>query len=171
MPANADNDKSAVTGLPYRPGVGVLLLNAEGKVFVGRRIDTTAEAWQLPQGGIDPGENPREAALRELEEETGVTLVEILAESRGWLTYDLPAEIAGKVWGGRFRGQRQKWFAMRFLGDDRDIDIQTAHPEFDAWRWADLDEVPAQIVAFKHSLYQDILKEFRDLISDLNQSV
>lgn len=164
MTSDLEND-TASGDLPYRPGVGVLLLNSKGKVFVGRRIDTTAEAWQLPQGGIDPGESPREAALRELEEETGVTLVEIVGESRGWLSYDLPPDIAGKVWRGRFRGQRQKWFAMRFLGEDSDIDIATEHPEFEDWRWVDLGEVPAQIVAFKRQLYDAILEEFKDLVA------
>ncbi|HMB75574.1 MAG TPA: RNA pyrophosphohydrolase [Kiloniellaceae bacterium] len=165
MPSDATQNTS-LADLPYRPGVGILLLNSDGKVFVGRRIDTTAEAWQLPQGGIDPGETPRDAALRELEEETGTNLVEVLAESRDWLTYDLPAEIAGKVWGGRFRGQRQKWFAMRFLGEDGNIDIETDHPEFNAWRWADLNEVPAQIVDFKRPLYEALLEEFRDLVAN-----
>ena len=165
MTSDAPKD-SPRSDLPYRPGVGILLLNSTGKVFVGRRIDTTAEAWQLPQGGIDPGETPRQAALRELQEETGVTLVEVVAESRDWLCYDLPAEIAGMVWGGRYRGQRQKWFAMRFLGEDSDIDIATAAPEFNAWRWAALEEVPAQIVPFKRPLYDAILEEFSDLVAD-----
>ena len=152
MPSDAANSHGP-SALPYRKGVGILLLNGEGRVFVGRRIDTTAEAWQLPQGGIDPGETPQEAALRELEEETGARSVEIIAESRDWLSYDLPPELAGKVWGGRYRGQQQKWFAMRFLGGDGDINIETEHPEFNAWRWAGPAELPQQIVAFKRPLY------------------
>jgi len=165
MPSDAGND-TPTADLPYRPGVGILLLNNEGKVFVGHRIDTTAEAWQLPQGGIDPGESPQQAALRELEEETGVTKAEILAESRDWFTYDLPQELVGKVWGGRFRGQRQKWFAVRYLGNDSNINIATEHPEFKAWRWIALEELPAQIVAFKRPLYEAIVEEFHDVVAN-----
>ena len=156
--------KDAVSSLPYRRGVGILLLNRQGDVFVGQRIDTATAAWQLPQGGIDAGETPRVAALRELEEETGASQVEIIAESRDWLSYDLPPDIALKVWRGRYRGQQQKWFVMRFLGEDNDIDIKTAHPEFNAWRWAKLEELPRQIVAFKRPLYEAVLEEFRSLL-------
>src|SRR3546814_534157 len=122
--------------LPYRPGVGVMLLNGQGLVFVGQRIDNTAEAWQMPQGGIDEGEDPRDTALRELEEETGIhrDLVAIIAETPGWLTYDLPDDLIGKLWKGRYRGQRQKWYLARFLGEDRDVDLDTPHPEFRAWK-------------------------------------
>jgi putative (di)nucleoside polyphosphate hydrolase len=149
----------------YRPAVGIMLLNREGKIFVGRRIDMPAglAAWQMPQGGIDPGETPREAALRELKEETGTDKAVILGESRGWLHYDLPEELAGGIWGGRYRGQRQKWFAMRFTGEDGDIDpAATEHPEFDAWEWVAPQLLPDLIVPFKRPLYLDILAEFRE---------
>ena len=151
----------------YRPAVGILLLNRAGCVFVGRRIDMPAglAAWQMPQGGIDPGETPRGAALRELHEEVGTDKAEILAESSTWLRYDVPAEIAGRMWGGRFRGQRQKWFAMRFTGADRDIDPAAGeHPEFDAWEWVAPARLPELIVPFKRQLYLDVLAEFRQLI-------
>ncbi|MFQ5773696.1 MAG: RNA pyrophosphohydrolase [Kiloniellaceae bacterium] len=149
--------------LPYRPGVGLMLLNRRGQVFVARRIDTPGAAWQMPQGGIDEGETPREAAWRELREEVGTTKAEIVAESRAWLRYDLPPDLVPKVWGGRFRGQKQKWFALRFLGTDADIDIATAEPEFSAWRWAELDELPELIVPFKRRLYVELVAEFRHL--------
>jgi putative (di)nucleoside polyphosphate hydrolase len=133
----------------YRPGAGVMLLNP---------------AWQMPQGGIDRDETPRQAALRELKEETGTDKADILAESGVWRHYDLPADLAGRVWGGRYRGQRQKWFAMRFRGEDRDIDVATEEPEFDAWQWVAPELLPELIVPFKRRLYLDILAEFRDLV-------
>ena len=147
----------------YRPAVGIMLLNRDGRVFIGRRIDMPAglAAWQMPQGGIDPGESPRAAALRELEEEVGTGKAEILGESRVWLHYDLPAEIAPQMWGGRYRGQRQKWFAMRFTGVDSDIDLATEHPEFDAWEWVAAERLPEMIVPFKRALYRDVLAELR----------
>lgn len=149
--------------LPYRRGVGVMLLNENALVFVGHRIDTVQEAWQMPQGGMDPGEEPRETALRELEEETGIApeKVEILAESREWLRYDVPPELVGKVWKGRYRGQEQKWFAARFTGVDADVNIATKHPEFRAWRWLDPAALPGAIVPFKIALYERVLEEFR----------
>jgi len=146
----------------YRPGVGITLLNPAGEVFVARRMDMPAmSAWQMPQGGIDPGETPLAAALRELKEEIGTDKVELLGESQGWLRYDLPAELSRGIWGGRYRGQRQKWFAMRFTGDDSDIDLATEHPEFDAWKWLSPERLADVIVSFKRQLYFDILTEFR----------
>jgi putative (di)nucleoside polyphosphate hydrolase len=146
----------------YRSAVGVMLLSRASKVFVARRIDMPMlPAWQMPQGGIDPGETPVQAALRELKEEIGTDKAEILGESRTWLQYDLPVELAGGVWGGRYRGQRQKWFAMRFTGSDTDIDLATDHPEFDAWKWIPPERLPEVIVPFKRQLYIDILAEFR----------
>ena len=139
-----------------------MLFNRAGLVFVGRRIDTTQEVWQLPQGGIDEGEEPREAATRELEEETGIRKAALLGESREWLSYDLPAELVGKVWKGRYRGQRQKWFAMRFSGADSEIDVETAHPEFNAWRWTPINEVVSDAIAFKRAVYQAVVDEFRE---------
>ena len=150
--------------LPYRKGVGILLLNAASEVFVAQRIDTTAEAWQMPQGGLDKGEAPRDAALRELREETGVTRAEIIAESGSWLTYDLPRDLVPRVWKGRYRGQKQKWFALRFLGADDEIDIQTEHAEFSAWRWAAPRDLPQLIVPFKRQLYLEVLEEFAELL-------
>jgi putative (di)nucleoside polyphosphate hydrolase len=155
----------------YRPAVGVMLLNRQGWVFVAHRIDMpTMPAWQMPQGGIDPGETPRQAALRELKEEIGTDKAEILGESRRWLKYDLPVELAGKVWGGRYRGQRQKWFVMRFTGNDGDIDLATEHPEFDAWKWVLPTRLPELIVPFKRQLYIDLLAEFREHCPQRNVS-
>ena len=148
--------------LPYRPAAGIMLLNAANKVFVGQRLDSTLEAWQMPQGGIDLDEEPRDAALRELEEETGIAphLVEIIARAPATLDYDLPADLVGKLWKGRYRGQRQSWFLCRFLGTDADVRIETAHPEFRAWKWADPSELPAMIVPFKRALYEAVLAAF-----------
>ena len=147
----------------YRPSVGMMLFNRDGLVFVARRIDTPGDAWQMPQGGIDAGETPDEAVLRELTEETGTANAEIIAESGNWLTYDLPENLAKTPWGGRYRGQRQKWFALRFTGTDSDIDIETAEPEFNAWKWVALDEVPRLIVGFKRPVYEKIVAEFRPI--------
>ena len=149
--------------LPYRPCVGVVLVNDAGLIFAGRRHDGPASAWQMPQGGIDEGEKPREAALRELREETGVSagLVEFVVKSPDWVTYDLPEELVGKIWGGKYRGQRQRWFLFRFLGRDIDIDIETDHPEFAEWRWVKADEMLAVIVPFKRAVYEAVIKAFR----------
>lgn len=151
-----------MTDLPYRPCAGVMLMNRDGRVFVGQRLDSTLEAWQMPQGGIDPGEDGYAAAVRELFEETGVVAdhVELIAEAPGEFFYDLPDELIGKVWKGKWRGQRQRWFLFRFLGNDGDIDIRTAHPEFRTWRWADPADLPAMIVPFKKALYEQVLAAF-----------
>jgi putative (di)nucleoside polyphosphate hydrolase len=155
---------------PYRPGVGLVLFNRHGLVFTARRIDTGDAAWQFPQGGIDAGEDPVTAALREMKEEIGTDHAEIIAESRDWISYDLPADLADRVWRGRYRGQRQKWFALRFLGSDADIDIETEHPEFSEWRWMALAEVPALIVPFKRSLYEQVAAEFAALAGPASAS-
>lgn len=149
---------------PYRRGVGIVLLGPGQRIFAGRRIDTPG-AWQMPQGGIDEGETPREAALRELEEEIGTDKVEILSETRDWLAYDLPGNLHLEAWGGRYRGQRQKWFAMRFLGKDSDIRLDAHTPEFDAWRWMRREEILRVIVPFKRKLYEDALQEFAPLFA------
>jgi len=150
---------------PYRPCVGVMLLNREGLIFAGQRIDQVAEAWQMPQGGIDAGETPRDAAFREAREEIGTDKFELLAESRVWRPYDLPEALADKVWRGRFRGQTQKWFALRFTGGDADIAIAAvAEPEFCEWRWLTPAQLMAMIVPFKRDIYREVFEEFRHLL-------
>ena len=146
--------------LPYRPAAGVMLINAQNKVFVAQRLDSTLEAWQMPQGGLDEGEDPEAGALRELEEETGISAdkVEIVARCPVELTYDLPDDLVGKMWKGKWRGQRQTWFLMRFTGRDEDIDLETPEPEFRAWKWAQAAELPAMIVPFKKKLYEEVLE-------------
>jgi putative (di)nucleoside polyphosphate hydrolase len=155
--------------LPYRLGVGLMLFNREGLVWVGQRLDRYVESWQMPQGGIDDGETPHEAAFRELGEEIGTEKAEIIAESADWLSYDLPDELVGKVWGGRYRGQRQKWFALSFLGTDEDINIATEHPEFGAWRWATFEQLAALIVPFKRPLYEQVTAEFGAIAASLRR--
>lgn len=149
--------------LPYRPCVGVVLMNGDGLVFAGQRLDSPSNAWQMPQGGIDEGEKARKAALRELWEETGVTedKVTLVDRTKGWLTYDLPPELLGKVWGGKYRGQKQKWFLYRFHGQDDDIRINSDHPEFSAWRWIDADALVEGIVPFKRAVYEQVVAAFR----------
>ena len=159
----------SVTGeLGYRPCVGIMLVNRQGRAFVGRRIDNKeGDWWQMPQGGMDEGEDAEETALRELGEETGIAAekVEIIAQAKERLRYDLPAELQGKLWGGRYRGQEQAWFLARFLGEDADIDLE-AHdpPEFCDWRWVDAETLPDLIVPFKKRIYRAVLEEFRALI-------
>ena len=152
--------------LLYRPCVGAMLVNNMRMVFVAKRIDSKGDYWQMPQGGIDEGEDPVQAVLRELQEETGTDKVVIIAESDIWRNYDLPDELVGKLWGGKYRGQRQKWFALQFLGEDRDINIK-AHkiPEFSDWKWVDFDELPNLVIPFKKPLYVDIVTEFRPLVA------
>jgi putative (di)nucleoside polyphosphate hydrolase len=151
--------------LPYRPCVGVIVLNSGGHVLTGQRIDTPGDAWQMPQGGVDKGEDPLAAALREMWEETGLTedKVSFIRATDDWVTYDLPADLVGKLWKGRYRGQKQLWFAFRLTGTDDDIDIATEHPEFSAWRWATPAQVVADIVPFKRDLYADVMGRFADL--------
>lgn len=157
----AKAERTGPGGLPYRPCAGVVLINGNGLIFAGQRIDMPG-AWQMPQGGIDKGEDPRQAALRELVEETGVTAdkVEVLGETPGWVYYDLPPELLGKVWKGRYGGQRQKWVLMRFLGEDADICIDTDHPEFQEWRWMPAGELLESIVPFKRGVYEEVLGAF-----------
>lgn len=152
------------TSLPYRPCAGVMLMNRDGQVFVGQRLDSTLEAWQMPQGGIDEGEEAIDAAVRELREETGVMpdKVRLIAEAPGEFLYDLPDDMIGKIWKGKWRGQRQRWFLFAFEGEDGDIDIATPEPEFRAWRWADPADLPTMIVPFKKTLYERVLAAFAE---------
>jgi putative (di)nucleoside polyphosphate hydrolase len=162
MPRDVSPSAKAPNLSAYRPGVGLMMFSRTGLVFVAQRLESV-DAWQMPQGGIDPGEKPRAAALRELEEETGTSKVTILAESQDWYAYDLPSELRRKLWGGRFRGQRQKWFALRFDGSDSDINLKTKHPEFSAWKWTEVASLPALIVPFKRELYVSLVAEFGHL--------
>lgn len=150
---------------PYRPCVGVMLLNTDGLVFVGNRIDVPGDHWQMPQGGIDDGESPAEAAYREVQEETGISpeKVKLIRESETWLHYDLPGPLSRRIWKGRYRGQKQRWFAMRFLGSNADIDLDFHKPEFGAYRWASIVDLPDLIVPFKRDTYEQVVHEFRDI--------
>ena len=149
--------------LPYRQNVGLMVLNEASDVFVGQRKDNNVAAWQMPQGGIDDGEDAQVAALRELEEETGITpdLVTVVAVSDGWIPYDLPHHLVPKLWKGRYRGQEQKWFLLRFHGSDNQVNIQTEHPEFSKWRWLQTDELVDNIVPFKRDVYVKVIEEFK----------
>ena len=149
--------------LPYRPCVGMMIFNARGEVFAGRRIDQSLEAWQMPQGGIDQGETPREAALRELGEEIGTSNVAFLREYPEWIPYDLPDHLLGVAWEGRYRGQRLRWFAVRLIGPDSQINLKTPHQEFSEWRWVGIDELLALAVPFKRETYERVIAAFRDL--------
>jgi putative (di)nucleoside polyphosphate hydrolase len=162
----------AYESLPYRPCVGIMVLNRAGLAFIGRRIEgpehiDASHAWQMPQGGIDPGEDPWQAALRELREETNIGSVERLGEIAEWLTYDIPREIVGQAWKGKYRGQTQKWFALRFTGADSEIDVAnpagTQHPEFAAWRWEPMQNIPNLVVPFKRAVYERVIGEFSHL--------
>lgn len=152
--------------LPYRPCVGVMVLNAAGEVFVGQRLDRDYQAWQMPQGGVDPGEDPEAAALRELEEETGITrdLVTVEAQTEDWLPYELPHKLVPKLWKGKYRGQEQKWFLLRFNGTDDQVNIQTAEPEFREWRWLAAAEMLDGIVPFKRDVYARVVEEFGEFL-------
>lgn len=152
--------------LPYRPCVGLVVLNRDGLIFAGQRLDNPGDAWQMPQGGIDEGETPLEAALRELSEETGINpgAVDVIRESGYWHPYELPRTLIRKLWGGRFRGQTQRWFAIRYLGDDDGISIDTHEPEFRCWAWMHHEELIHKIVPFKRDTYTQVFDEFADLI-------
>ena len=148
--------------LPYRSNVGIMLINDDGHVFVGQRLDNNQNAWQMPQGGIDGDEDPQSAAYRELLEETGIEQenVKFLAKSSKWLLYDLPEDLIPRLWDGKYRGQKQKWFLFKFLGTNRDINISTEHPEFSNWKWMPKENLLEEIVPFKKSIYESVLREF-----------
>lgn len=155
---------------PYRDGVGIILVNRIGQVFIGQRSDIDQPAWQMPQGGIEVGECPHQAALRELSEEAGTQKVEIVAETAGWITYDLPMNLSYTVWNGLYRGQRQKWYVMRFTGCDADIDVTKGHPpEFSSWRWVKPEMVVSHVVNFKRDLYTRVITELRDVVNDVTR--
>ncbi|MCC8417915.1 MAG: RNA pyrophosphohydrolase [Rickettsia endosymbiont of Bryobia graminum] len=152
--------------LPYRPGVGMMIIDKNSNVFVGKRIDTKIQAWQMPQGGINLGETPSVAALREMLEEIGCNKGTIIAESKYWYSYDLPQALIPKLWGGNFRGQKQKWFLIKFTGTNEEININTLAPEFEEWHWAELDELLSIIIPFKRKLYKAVIKEFSVIINN-----
>ena len=151
--------------LPLRIGVGIVLLNNKNNIFVGKRIDNPKNFWQMPQGGVDENENYFQAAKRELEEETGAKTVKLIKELDGWLTYDLPKRLLGKIWKGKYSGQKQKWFLMKFLGDDKEINIKTKHPEFLEFKWIDLDKITEVVVDFKLNIYTEVKKKVKKIIS------
>jgi putative (di)nucleoside polyphosphate hydrolase len=151
--------------LPYRKGVGMMIINQESKVFVGKRIDTKTRGWQMPQGGMNTGETPSRAVFREMKEELGTNKGEIIAESKYWYSYDLPEFLVPKLWDGAYKGQKQKWFLIRYTGSDEDINIKTATPEFYEWSWVDIEDLPVMIVHFKKKLYNAVLKEFEPLVA------
>ena len=156
-----------ISQLPYRPCVGLMVINKNGCIFAGKRLDNPGNAWQMPQGGVEKGEEPRDAALRELEEETGIVTnsVEILGETSDWISYDLPHHLVRKLWKGRYRGQKQRWFLLRFDGDDSEINIQTEIPEFSEWCWMPAADLLSNIVPFKRDTYEQVIREFRDMFA------
>ena len=160
--------EAEIDALPYRPCVGLVVTNGRGLVWAGRRIDNPGDAWQMPQGGVDPGEAPETAAMRELEEETSIPArqVEILAQTQDWIPYDLPAELIPKLWKGRFRGQKQKWFLLRFTGSDSAINIDTSEPEFSHWDWLTPAELQQKIVPFKAVTYARVFEEFAQYLEN-----
>ena len=152
------------SSLPLRSGVGIVVLNHENKVFVAKRIDNPKNFWQMPQGGVDPGEDFLEAAYRELEEETSIKSVKLIKELDGMITYELPDRLLGIIWKGKYRGQKQKWFLMRFTGEDKEINIDTHHPEFLDWKWIELDQLTKVVVDFKLNVYKEVQKKVQKLI-------
>ena len=151
--------------LPLRTGVGIVVLNLKNKVFVGKRKDNPFDKWQMPQGGVDPNEPLLTAMKRELEEETSIKNIEVLKEFDQWLEYELPENLIGKIWGGKYRGQKQKWFIVRFTGEESEININTKHPEFMEWKWIDMNLLPDLIVNFKRHVYKDVLVELKKCIN------
>ena len=157
--------KDKFKNLPLRDGVGIVVLNKENKVFVARRIDNPKNFWQMPQGGVDKGENYFNAALRELEEETGIKEVKLIREIDGTMTYELPEHLLGKIWKGKYKGQKQKWFLMKYLGDDEDINIKTTNPEFLEWKWIDLNMITEAVVDFKLHIYKELKEKIEKIIN------
>lgn len=153
--------KIEFSNLPFRPCVGIFLVNKYGKVFVGKRIDSKTEAWQMPQGGVDEGENVDDAALRELKEETSVTSVKVIDQTDDWFYYDIPDSLIPNLWGGKYRGQKQKWFLMQFEGDESEVNIEVENQEFCEWKWVNATSLPDVIVPFKKQLYIDVLNVFK----------
>ena len=153
------------SNLPLRSGVGIVVLNKENKVFVAKRIDNPKDFWQMPQGGVDPGENFLKAAYRELEEETSIKSVKLIKELDGMITYELPDRLLGIIWKGKYRGQKQKWFLMRFTGEDKEININTNHPEFLDWKWIDLEMITEVVVGFKLKVYEEIKEKVKKIIN------
>ena len=151
--------------LPLRLGVGIIVLNKENKVFVGKRKDNPTNKWQMPQGGVDRGESLVNAMKRELKEETSIRSIEILKELEGWTEYELPDYLLGKIWRGKYRGQKQKWFIVKFLGKDEEINLKTTHPEFIEWQWLDIENLPSVIVHFKKKVYEKLLPVIRSFIN------
>ena len=160
---NASHDYPRV--LPYRLGVGMMIINRHNQIFVGKRVDAKVQAWQMPQGGIDIGETPSKAAMREMEEEIGSKSGSIIAESKNWYSYDIPKFMIPILWYGSYKGQKQKWFLIKFTGADEEINIATDHPEFEEWRWVDVNELLNIIIPFKRKLYKAIIEEFEPLLT------
>ncbi|NDB81835.1 MAG: RNA pyrophosphohydrolase [Alphaproteobacteria bacterium] len=158
------HDSKSIELLPYRPCVGMMILNRENKVFVAQRTDTKVQSWQMPQGGIDVGETPSKAAFREMKEEIGTNNAIILLESHNWYSYDIPGFMISRLWNGKYRGQKQKWFLMRFMGEDCEINIKTSVPEFSRWQWVEIEDLVDIIVPFKRKLYSAIVSEFRPFL-------
>ena len=151
--------------LPMRQGVGIIVLNKDNKVFVGKRKDNPIDKWQMPQGGIDSNETPFNAMKRELEEETSITKIKVLKEIESWLEYELPPNLLGRIWKGKYRGQKQKWFIVKFIGDENEINLNTKHPEFIEWKWVNIDQLPDVIVDFKKNVYQKLKEEIKKFVN------